>query len=201
MLKIDFLINDFLLDRLPDADSRQKQDLINTSRQLLAKTVFLSGYRDRLVDSQMCFSWILVYAGIPSAGILAVELLKQSKQPNEYPFILPRSEVVQNLSIYIGCLEYVRPAEGNYKVCKRVRTVFKRMLDQTLDMPPTFAASNQLSSVPTQQPISEIDISTVLGPQDDARFTEWLDSIDWTNDPWIDFSQFTSYGSTAEWLK
>ena len=90
MLKIDFLINDFLLDHLPDADSRHKQDVINTYRQLLAKIVLLSGSRDRLVDSQMCFSWILVYAGIPSAGILAVELLKQSKQPNEYPFILPR---------------------------------------------------------------------------------------------------------------
>ena len=60
----------------------------------------------------------IVYYGIPSAATLSVELLKQSKGPHELRVSLPRSEIIQNLSIFIGALEWVRPTEGNYTLCK-----------------------------------------------------------------------------------
>lgn len=60
----------------------------------------------------------IVYHGIPAAAILSVELLKQSKFPQDWRLSLPRSEIIQNLSIFIGALEWVRPSEGNYTLCK-----------------------------------------------------------------------------------
>ena len=54
----------------------------------------------------------IIYTGIPAAAILSVELLKQSKYPEKWRLNLPRSEVIQNLSIFVGGLGWVQPTEG-----------------------------------------------------------------------------------------
>ena len=57
----------------------------------------------------------MTYTGIPSAAILSVELLKQSKFPQDSRLAIPRSEIIQNLSMFIGSLEWVRPSEGKWQ--------------------------------------------------------------------------------------
>ncbi|MCJ1435040.1 hypothetical protein MMC27_004410 [Xylographa pallens] len=186
-LSLEFLLNRFLLERLPDDGSQQnKQDMLNTAKEMLDRIIILSANRDRLHEHQVGFSWAIVYFGIPTAGVLAMELLKQSKYPHLYPLTLPRSEVIQNLSIFIGCLGSIRPTQGNYTLCVRMRKVIRRILDQVLE--PVSAFNTQLtpSSMEAEpQFVPDIDISSVMGPTDDADFTEWLNSVDWTKGPWV----------------
>ncbi|MCJ1405796.1 hypothetical protein MMC11_009026 [Xylographa trunciseda] len=186
-LSLEFLLNRFLLERLPDDGSQQnKQDMLNTAKEMLDKIIILSANRDRLHEHQVGFSWAIVYFGIPTAGVLAVELLKQSKYPHLYPLTLPRSEVIQNLSIFIGCLGSIRPTQGNYTLCVRMRKVIRRILDQVLEPVSTFDAQLTPSSMEAEpQFVPDIDISSVMGPTDDPDFAEWLNSVDWTKGPWV----------------
>ena len=132
----EFNLNIFLIDRLPDEGSYNvKQDLVDTARKMLDGILVLCANRDKLTNHAIGFVWAvspshralwveadlamqIVYHGIPAAAILSVELLKQSKFPQDWRVSLPRSEIIQNLSIFIGALEWVRPSEGNYTLCK-----------------------------------------------------------------------------------
>ncbi|KAL6720315.1 hypothetical protein ACLMJK_002236 [Lecanora helva] len=108
----EYLLNSFLLDRLPTSGSlKSRQDLIDTARKMLDGILVLCANRDKLTN-QNFFVWSISYSGIPSVAILSVELLKESKFPNDSRLALPRSEVIQNLSMFIGSLEWVRPSEG-----------------------------------------------------------------------------------------
>ncbi|MCJ1384382.1 hypothetical protein MMC17_007498 [Xylographa soralifera] len=186
-LSLEFLLNRFLLERLPDDGSQQnKQDMLNTAKEMLDRIIILSANRDRLHEHQVGFSWAIVYFGIPTAGVLAMELLKQSKYPNLYPLTLPRSEVIQNLSIFIGCLGSIRPTQGNYTLCVRMRKVIRRILDQVLEPVSAFNAQLTPSSMEAESHfVPDIDISSVMGPTDDPDFAEWLSSVDWTKGPWV----------------
>ena len=132
----EYNLNRFLIDRLPDEGSPSvKQDLVDTARKMLDGVLVLCANRDKLMNHAICFVWAvsvlhratwaeanvafqIVYHGIPAAAILSVELLKQSKSSQDWRVSLPRSEIIQNLSIFIGALEWVRPSEGNCTLCK-----------------------------------------------------------------------------------
>jgi hypothetical protein len=143
--------------------------------------------------------------GVPSSGVLCVELLRQMKTPPGRDHIpcVPRAEVVQNLSLLIGFLEWVRPAAGNYKLCGRMRQVIKRILTRILN-PMTQA---QLQSVPSSQETAATDNTApttqmfdppsmvhfdssmfeAAGSFDDSlENLDWLNEIDWSRGPWID---------------
>lgn len=179
----EYLLNKFLLDRLPGCGSFEtKQDLVETARKMLDAILVLCANRDKLTNYSICFVWAISYSGIPSAAILSVELLKQSRFPQDWNLVLPRSEVIQNLSMFIGCLEWVRPSEGNYALCVRMRKVIKRILDQVLELPPPTPAQTN-SSGPEPMPASDgLAISSIFAPEDEPEFLEWLNSVDWTRD-------------------
>lgn len=178
----EFNLNKFLIERLPDEGSFNiKQDLVNTARKMLDGILVLCANRDKLTNYAIGFVWAIVYHGIPAAAILSVELLKPSKFPQDWRLSLPRSEIIQNLSIFIGALEWVRPSEGNYTLCIRMRKVIKRILDQVLDMPPPNSRTQESNAFHDPAP-PDLAISSILGPQDEPDFLEWLNSVDWTRD-------------------
>ena len=177
----EWLLNDFLLDRLPDGGSVQvRQNLINTARKMLDGVLVSCANRDRLRDYMVGFVWTITYSGVPSAAILSIELLGQSKFPSEFHLDMPRSEIIQNLSIFIGCLEWVRPSEENYTLCARMRKVIKRILDQVLELPPPTVPPVEVA-IPTLAP-PELPVSSIFEPGDEPDFLEWLNSVDWTRD-------------------
>jgi hypothetical protein len=134
----------------------------------------------------------MVY-GVPSAGVLCVELLKQMKAtPGTYALHIPRSEIVQNLSLLIGFFEWVRPAAGNYKLCGRMRHIIKRILDQILNPPPQQQQIAPLPSVDVVPfegggPMQMVGNAVEQGAWDmGLDDLNWLDDIDWSRGPWID---------------
>lgn len=65
-----------------------------------------------------------------------------------------------------------------------MRKVIKRILDQVLDLPPPYSRSSRSpenSGFHDPAP-ADLAISSILGPQDEPDFLEWLNSVDWTRD-------------------
>jgi hypothetical protein len=111
---------------------------------------------------------------MPSTGILCTALLKQIQYPSQVDESarIPPSEVVQNLSLLIGFLEWIRPSAGNYKLCQRMAKVLRRVLDQIFDPKPEAppAQSQELTGWPVEGPWQ----------MDGMSDWDWLNSIDWT---------------------
>jgi hypothetical protein len=162
---------------------------------------------------------MLMCWGVPSSGVLCVELLKQMKAPpgREHVPCVPRAEVVQNLSLLIGFLEWVRPAAGNYKLCGRMRQVIKRILTRILNP----VNQSQFQSVASSQESAQVanagpapQMYDQVGPMeafDNSMFPagsfddslenlDWLNEIDWSRGPWIDLSGTGAQNfGTAQW--
>lgn len=140
--------------------------------------LFLKGNRDadRLRMQIMCY-------GMPSIGILCTELLKQVKHPNQVEIKLPVSEIVQNLSLMISFLDWIRPTAGNYKLCRPLSRVIRRVLDQLFE--PVTAEGEVLSD---QDGLQETGFEDSVWPLDSCDDLEWMNSIDWTLGQYMDFS-------------
>lgn len=112
---------------------------------------------------------------MPSTGILCAELLKQIRHPKTATDLnFPCSEVVQNLSYMIGFLEWIKPEAGNYKPCRHMAQVIKRVLEQAFEPPP-------VEEVPAVDGVAEFDASMWDGMGIDDF--EWLNSVDWGRGP------------------
>ena len=63
----------------------------------------------------------------------------------------------------------------------RMRKVIKRILDQVLEMPPPKLHAPENNAFHDAAP-PDLAISSILDPQDEPDFLEWLNSVDWTRD-------------------
>ncbi|TAQ91053.1 hypothetical protein B7494_g587 [Chlorociboria aeruginascens] len=147
-LRLRFLERRLPLERLAYKHSNAAgQNMIDCAREMLELTVLLWVQRDKFTEHHHDYDWLIICMGVPSSGVLCIELLKQTKNQTPDPNIfLPRSEIVQNLSLLVGFLEWLKPATGNYPVLLRMRLIIKRILDQILNSapPPTGSqAQNQ----------------------------------------------------------
>lgn len=78
----------------------------------------------------------------------------------------------------IGFLEWIKPEAGNYKLCRNMSQVIKRVMDQVLDPSPSERPPGEY--VPTQSfESSVLDFDGI----DDF---DWLNSIDWGRGPFLD---------------
>jgi hypothetical protein len=127
--------------------------------------------------------------GVPSSGVLCIELLKQTRDPGTYRLMLPRSETIQNLSVFIGFLGWVRPTAGNYEVCCRMKGIITRILDQILEAPPptTQAGNGSVAAAAVQQSLLDFD-----PPLDFLDFEGlggeselWGEAAEWGKTPWM----------------
>ncbi len=97
-LKLIMLEHRLLLERLAyKQGALDGQSMIDCAREMLELTVLLWVQRDRFVEHHHDYDWMLMCWGVPSSGVLCVELLKQTKNPQGNTLRVPRSEVVQNL--------------------------------------------------------------------------------------------------------
>jgi hypothetical protein len=194
MARFDWLRMNFLLERLStEREGTSRRTLLEVAREMLDLTVFLWLERDRSSTRKHDYDFIvseqpqctdgtdttaqIMSYGMPSIGILCTQFLKQVKNPTEVEVRLPSSEIVQNLSMVIGFLDWVRPAAGNYKLCRRMSRVIRRVLDEVLEPVPEHGIRDTVVLLETQDGIWPVD-----GLDD----LDWLNSIDWTRGPFGD---------------
>lgn len=118
----------------------------------------------------------MTYYGIPSAGVVCIELLKNAAGQSSIQF--SRSDAIQKLTLFIAFLEWIRPTDGNYTLAQRLRKVVRRVLDHVLE--PSEEGMGEEGS--------ELPFDPMLAPFDDMNDLDFLNTIDWTQGSWMDFN-------------
>ncbi|KUL87943.1 hypothetical protein ZTR_03986 [Talaromyces verruculosus] len=177
LLYVDYLHSQFLLHRAVVKHTNVGHvPLFDTARQLLSTVLRICNDRDAKLDRSKQDSWVMLYYGLPSACVLAFEILRQNQKPGPHPVVLPRSEVIRNLSVFVSCLAWVAspsPSHGNYAACKEVEKKLSRILDQILEPFPT------------------------VTPHEDLSFVENVAS---GLEPYLDWNQFNSYDFNSDYF-
>ncbi|EME84636.1 uncharacterized protein MYCFIDRAFT_203102 [Pseudocercospora fijiensis CIRAD86] len=182
---------EFLLQRALTIRTRtDTKKLIPIARRMLKLVLLAQSRRDFFRDFQGDIVYLLALHGLPAAGVLAVELLIESQTRQYAPEVLPRSETIQDLSVFISALGSVGPGEGNHSICNQGRKALARVLDQILspNPPPPVSTTGE-------QPI--FDDSSVFFPiGNDADFLSWLEHVEWDKNNWIDQPPASMPGAT-----
>lgn len=92
----------------------------------------------------------------------------------------------------MGFLDWIRPTDGNYDLCKKLQRVIKRTVDNILDaqLSPQPRRSDQTSpDVPDFQSNGNFTLDPSLMPLEDMDDLNWLNSIDWSQEDWMELSQ------------
>jgi hypothetical protein len=179
-LKLVNLQDQFLIDRVATARGLGNgQRLFDTAVEMLEVATMYWTKRDQLADFYSAFDWIFTCYGVPSSGVICVELLNQAKGKSTLQF--SRSDAIQKLTMFIGFLEWIRPTDGNYTLAVRLKAVVRRVVDHVLDPPQQpqqeFAESN----------LMDFPLDPMLAPLD-ANTIDWLNTIDWTQGSWMEFN-------------
>ena len=192
------LQNRFLIDRVATARGfGNDQGLLDTAMAMLELSTMFWARRDELLAYYSNFDWIVRSSpnnlmnhsngtkvtcyGIPSSGVVCVELLKQTK--GQSSLRLSHTDAIQQLTMFIRFLEWIRLTDGNYSLARRLMTVLKSVVDHILDPPK--------QSQPEQEVIGnyleDIHPDPMLAPLD-ATTLDWLNTIDWTQGSWMEFN-------------
>jgi hypothetical protein len=160
---LDYLHSHFLLQRaVVNLAGAGHEELFETSRLILSTVNKLSSDREPLTDRSRNYSWVVSFYlfpfpvqvlkttvtcqmldyGLPSASVLAIELLHQSQGIGAPIVSFPRTEIIRNLTVFVSSLSWsARPTQANYSICIEAERKLSQILDAILDPTPT--ATNQ----------------------------------------------------------
>ncbi|CRG92451.1 Oleate activated transcription factor 3 [Talaromyces islandicus] len=192
-LHLEYHKNIFLLYRLSRAvPLSQNQPLLSSAKAIINVMTMLHTHRDSLGEMFLFFPWAVMFYGTPAAAILAIELLVRPRclpatmTTTSAAEIQPRSEIIQELSIFISCLKSIPTTEGNHAPCRRVARRLRKILDQILESPGSTVSSTTTPSMATPAtnattPITDIDWQVFSTGPCDPDYTQWLDSSTWVD--------------------
>ncbi|KAI1377106.1 hypothetical protein F4677DRAFT_459447 [Hypoxylon crocopeplum] len=139
-----FRANELLLQRvLIRKAGASSEKLIHTARSILTDILLMSQRHDLGTLFQTDIASLLAVQGLRSAAVIAVELLKQEQLP-VYPKepLLPRSQTIQDLSVFAARLGAISPTDGSFAICDQGRKLISHILDRILT-PQIFSDRNQ----------------------------------------------------------
>ncbi|UKZ91745.1 uncharacterized protein TrAFT101_006715 [Trichoderma asperellum] len=166
LLQLEQLQNLFLIERLLlKHGEMNKSTLLPISFRLVELTLLFWTHKDRFAPFRNDFEWLVMAFATPSGGILCMELLNSSfKGSHPKNSSITRSNIIQQLSLLIGFLEWIDPSRPNGTMCVTTSAVMRRVLDHVLN-----AGSENMSWQPD---------NTLDDMQLDFNF-ELFDTFDW----------------------
>lgn len=182
-VSLEHLYSNFLLGRvLRHVNLSENRELILDAKAILDRLIFLHTHRDRIAEMRLFLPWAVPFFGVPSAAILAADLLLRHRAQGgpamPEPAAYSRSEIIQKLSIFTGCLNGISPSEGSFVTCERMAIVIGQILDRILE-PPVAMLQTPESQPPVFMPIgSDVDIMSFLDPAAEFDLSQWLDTFD-----------------------
>jgi hypothetical protein len=192
-IRLNYLDHRFMLQRtlskkVQTGAATADTKLLSVCGDIFNFVVLLVDNKDHFRDFQIDFVQILVKHGIPTAAMLAVELLQQEQYPSSgsasaYP--LHRSDTIQSLSVFVSCLGTVRPDASGYQSCRRGRNFLKRILDMILGPGVATAVHSPDTARSGDDPMFG---APLLQPGSDVDFVKWLEGMEWDQDSWINFN-------------
>jgi len=144
LVRLEHLQNLFFLERLLlQAGAGSEATLLDVNCELVALTLIFWTRDDRLHQLRADSQWLVMSYAAPASGILCMELLKPisggantvatSSSTSQYTGAVSRSTIIQNLSLLIGFLDWIRPTAPNGNLCQTVKEVIQRVLDKSLN--------------------------------------------------------------------
>lgn len=176
---LDVVYNEFLLQRTLVRRVRAPSEaLVRISRLLLTTVLAVVNNRSQCGTAGCDAAWIVVLYGLPASGVLALELLQQTQNRTQMTKEFPRSEVIQNLSVFVSCLGWIHnEGDGNYHLCIQARNMIQRILDRVLSPESTYSSQQTLPTPSNSDYTDEAmyDFSWMDNAQFDADFWSNLD--------------------------
>ncbi|KAF1978978.1 hypothetical protein BU23DRAFT_524667 [Bimuria novae-zelandiae CBS 107.79] len=189
-IRLDTLNHHFLLQRtLVKKIGADSSKLLAIAQEMFSFAVLLINNLSILRDFQIDIIQMLTMDGIPSASIIAVELLHQVQNPTSASALanpLPRSTTIQELSVFVACLDSVhcKPAHTSHSV-SRGRKFLRKILDTILEPPPMRSTTDDTSAPNMGDP----SLTSPLPPLgNDGDFMRWLDSMDFECESWVNMT-------------
>ncbi|KAJ5304932.1 uncharacterized protein N7443_004592 [Penicillium atrosanguineum] len=178
-IHLDLLYSQFLLQRiLLKWSLTGPEALVSLAHQMLKAMLAQIAVGQRCGNPFSELGWTIPYFGLPAAGILAIEVLRQTQNTRPWPNArrFPRSEVIQNLSILASHIQYIiLPQKGNYDICQQGRKVISYILDHVLAAPTDPSASIPLLPIDLI-PADWLDEEWL---NDGTDFVKWIEEINW----------------------
>ncbi|KAK7420576.1 hypothetical protein QQZ08_010335 [Neonectria magnoliae] len=135
LLRLEHLQNLFFVERLMLRHGNPDQGhLLTTSFEMVSLTLVIWTHQDRFAGIRRDFEWLLMAYGAPGGGILCLELLRPTFRSNPDCPKPSRSSIVQQLSLLIGFLDWVRPSAPNGDLCADCKAIIQGVLDHNLNV-------------------------------------------------------------------
>lgn len=195
VIRLGHLEHRFLLQRTlskitGSGPSDSHTNLLSVCDELFKFVLLMAENKDCFRDFQLDFVMILAVHGVPTAAILAVELLQQERDATKssvgYP--LHRSEMIQNLSVFVSCLGTVRSEAYGTQSCERGRRFLKTILDMILGKGAAAASGGDASEAHVDDLSDPMFGASLFQPGSDGDFAKWLESMEWEQDVWVNFN-------------
>lgn len=177
LIRLEHLGNLFFIERLMTKyHPEHSTDLLDISFEMVSLTLVFWTHKDRLAGLQGDFEWIVMSCAAPAGGILCTELLKPTQTQTSGgshvggKLSATRSNVIQQLSLLVGFLDWVGPTAPNGDLCTSTKNVIKHVLDVALN--PAVDNANLLGGA------GEWDVDFSVDLNDFFNF-ELLDTFDW----------------------
>ncbi|KAI9163125.1 Zn(2)-C6 fungal-type DNA-binding domain [Paramyrothecium foliicola] len=134
LVRLEHLQNLFFIERLVSKETNTvSSQLLVLSLEMVTLTLAFWTHQDRLDGRVGDFEWLVMCYAAPAGGVLCTELLSPSSSRAGTPPVT-RSNIIQQLSLLFGFLDWVGPTAPNGDLCSSVKQVIKRVLDVALNV-------------------------------------------------------------------
>jgi hypothetical protein len=186
---LEYLHMDFQIQRIL---RRQTQTalpaLLEISMKLLSTVLIFNKRRNTEYNVQRHLATLVLFYCLPSAGVLALELRRCTRQNVPLPSTVSRADIIRNLSVLISCIEWsIMPDDGNHKLCFELNKMLALVLDEVLNyQPPAQDVQGEGggSALDVLGP-EYFDIPMIDGmepiPMESEALLDWLDNANWSN--------------------
>ncbi|KAK9770088.1 putative Zn(2)-C6 fungal-type domain-containing protein [Seiridium cardinale] len=134
LVRLEYSQNLFFIDRMLIKLGCSHGDLVGVSLEMVMLTVRLWTQSDHYSEARKGFEWIAMGYGAAAGGVLCMELLNPTIQEiHPRPSQPTRSSIIQNLSLLIGFLDWIKPSAPNGHLCHKAKTTIQQVLDYVLN--------------------------------------------------------------------
>lgn len=131
LVRLEHLQNLFFIERLLHlGGSGSRPELVKIGIEIVRLTVLFWTHQNRLGEAESDFEWLVMSYAAPAGGVLCMELLRASREGDSST---TRSNIVQQLSLLVGFLDWVGPSAPNGDLCSSVKIVIRHVLDEALN--------------------------------------------------------------------
>ncbi|KAH7310917.1 hypothetical protein B0I35DRAFT_358349 [Stachybotrys elegans] len=140
LIKLDYLLNIFLLERILLRHGYSRSHLLRTSFEMMVLTLHLWTEKRIWVEMNGEFQLLIMGYAAPAGAVLCMELIDpnpvdMTREEDEEIVageVYSKSSIIQQLSLFVGYLQSY-PSQGKGSVAADVRGIIKRVLDHVLN--------------------------------------------------------------------